>query len=48
MEESVSNKSNELWFSFLSLKLIAKGPIALILALAVAALIIAVASRIAL
>jgi hypothetical protein len=48
MEESVSNKSNEIWFSFLFLRLMARGQVAFILASAVAILIIALASRIVL
>jgi hypothetical protein len=46
MEESVSRQPNELHFSFLTLRLLAKGPVAFIMALAVCALIGALAWRI--
>jgi hypothetical protein len=45
MEVSVSDSSTELLFSFLTLALQARGPVAYIVALAVSVLIIAVAWR---
>jgi hypothetical protein len=43
----VSRNPNELHFSFLTLKLLAKGPVAFIMAGAVCLLIIAIAWRVA-
>jgi len=45
MEKSVPGKSNELLFSFLTLKVSAKGGVAFIVAAAVSVLIVAVAWR---
>jgi hypothetical protein len=46
MEESVPRHPNELHFSFLTLKLLARGPVAFIMAVAVCTLILALAWRI--
>jgi len=45
MEESVSDNPNELWFSFLTLTLSARGSVAFLMAIAVSALIFALAWR---
>jgi hypothetical protein len=44
-EESVAGKPNELQFSFLFMKLLAKGPVAFIMAVAAATLMLAIAWR---
>jgi hypothetical protein len=46
MEESVTNKDNELQFSFLTLKLFARGRVAFVMAGAVSLLIVAIAYRV--
>lgn len=46
MEESVTDKPNELQFSFLTLKLSARGGVAFVMAVAVSLLIIAIAYRV--
>jgi hypothetical protein len=46
MEESVTDKPNELQFSFLTLRLFARGRVALVMAGAVSLLIIAISYRV--